>query len=147
MNFGEFYVLLKELPGATDGLKDDLVYQFTGGRTTSLREMTLGEYKQMCASMRANNRGLSPETFRAEIKRRRSAVLLRLQKIGVDTTDWAHVDNYCLNKKIAGKRFAAISLDELAELIPKLENILRKSGHRNIAVPRGLVNFEKMHRN
>ena len=147
MNFGEFYVLLKKLPGATDGLKEDLVYQFTGGRTTSLREMTINEYRHMCASMREGNGGMNEEMFRVEIKRRRSAVLKRLQKIGVDTTNWAHVDNFCMNKKIAGKRFAAISLDELSDLIPKLESMLRKSEKRDIDVPRGLVDMKAISRN
>lgn len=147
MNFGEFYVLLKKLPGATDGLKEDLVYQFTGGRTTSLREMTINEYRHMCASMREGDRGMNEEMFRIEIKRRRSAVLKRLQKIGVDTTNWAHVDNFCMNRKIAGKRFAAISLEELSDLIPKLENMLRKSEKRDIDVPRGLVDMKAIGRN
>lgn len=146
MNFGEFYVLLKKLPGATDGLKEDLVYQFTGGRTTSLREMTINEYRHMCASMRESD-GMSQEMFRVEIKRRRSAVLKRLQKLGVDTTNWAHVDNFCMNRKIAGKRFAAISLEELSDLIPKLENMLRKSEKRDIDVPRGLVDMKAVSRN
>lgn len=147
MNFGEFYVLLKKLPGATDGLKEDLVYQFTEGRTRSLREMTINEYKRMCASMRESDTGLDPEMFRTEIKRRRSAVLHRLQKLGIDTTNWAHVDNFCMSKKIAGKRFAAISLDELAELVPKLESMLRKSGQRDIDTPRGLVSMRGISRN
>lgn len=144
MNFGEFYVLLKNLPGATDGLKDELVHQFTGGRTHSLREMTISEYRQMCASLRAANHGFSPETFRAEIKRRRSAVLKRMQQLGVDTTNWAHVDNFCLNPRIAGKRFAQISLDELTGLIPKLESILRKTGRRDIDAPRELVDMRNI---
>lgn len=147
MNFGEFYVLLKKLPGATDGLKEDLVWQFTGGRTKSLREMTIQEYKEMCASMRSTDEGFTPEMFRAEIKRRRSAVLKRMQRLGVDTSNWAHVDNFCLSKKIAGKRFAAISIDELAGLIPKLESMLRKSGRQKVDVPVGLVNMKGISKN
>ena len=147
MNFAEFFVLLKKLPGATDGLKEDLVYRFTGGRTTSLREMTIKEYKYMCASMRESERGLDPEMFRVEIKRRRSAVLYRLQKLGIDTTNWAHIDNFCMNKKIAGKRFAAISIDELSDLIPKLEMMLRKGGRQKIDAPVALVDIKKINLN
>lgn len=147
MNFGEFYVLLKKLPGATDGLKEDLVWQFTGGRTRSLREMTINEYKRMCASMRESDQGLDPEMFRVEIKRRRSAVLYRLQKLGIDTTSWAHIDNFCMSKKIAGKRFAAISIDELVDLVPKLESMLRKSGKKKIDVPTGLVDMRGFSKN
>lgn len=147
MNFGEFYVLLKKLPGAADGLKEDLVWQFTGGRTTSLREMTISEYRAMCTSMRAGDEGLDPDMFRVEIKRRRSAVLKRMQKLGVDTTNWAHVDNFCLNPRIAGKKFAAISIDELVDLVPKLESMLRKGGRQRVDVPVGLVDMKGVSRN
>lgn len=147
MNFGEFYVLLKKLPGATDGLKEDLVFQFTGGRTKSLREMTINEYNNMCASMRESNEGFDPDMFKVEIKRRRSAVLKRLQKLGIDTTNWAHVDNYCMSSKIAGKRFAAITIEELSDLVPKLESILRKKGTHKVDVPRGLVDMKELSKN
>ena len=147
MNFAEFFVLLKKLPGATDGLKEDLVYQFTGGRTTSLRQMTIEEYKRMCASMRESDQGFNPDTFRVEIKRRRSAVLHRMQKLGVDTSDWAHVDNFCMNPKIAGKRFAKINIDELTGLIPKLESMIKKSGKRRVKSPVELVDMKKVNWN
>lgn len=147
MNFGEFYVLLKKLPGATDGLKEDLVWQFTGGRTRSLREMTISEYKRMCASMRESDEGLDPDMFRVEIKRRRSAVLKRIQRLGVDTSNWAHVDNFCLSKKIAGKRFAAISINELVDLVPKLESMLRKANKKDIDAPMNLVDMKGICKN
>lgn len=147
MNFGEFYVLLKKLPGATDGLKEDLVWQFTGGRTRSLREMTINEYKRMCASMRESDEGLDPDMFRVEIKRRRSAVLKRIQRLGVDTSNWAHVDNFCLSKKIAGKRFAAISINELVDLVPKLESMLNKANKKDIDAPMSLVDMKGICKN
>ena len=137
--YSEFYALLKKLPGATDGLKEELVLQFTAGRTSSLRGMTKREYRAMCASLRESLQGMGEEAFTLEIKRRRSAVLKRMQRLGVDTTNWAHVDNFCLSPKIAGKRFAKLSIEELAALIPKLENMLKKSGKNRIDSPVGLV--------
>jgi hypothetical protein len=146
-NYSEFYVLLAKLPGATDGLKEDLVLQFTNGRTSSLREMNEREYKAMCASLRENIRQMNEDGFSAEIKRRRSAVLKRMQRLGVDTTNWAHVDNFCMNPRIAGKRFAKLSIDELSALIPKLENMLKKSGKQMVDLPIGLVDTKKICRN
>jgi hypothetical protein len=81
------------------------------------------EYRRMCEHLQET---LSPDGFRAEIKKARSAVLNRMQKLGVDTSDWAPVDNFCLNPRIAGKVFRDLSLDELRRLIPKLEAIARK---------------------
>jgi hypothetical protein len=146
-NYAQFYVLLGKLPGATEGLKEELVLQFTNGRTSSLKEMTETEYRAMCASLRENVQGLHEDAFAAEIKRRRSAVLKRVQRLGVDTTNWAHVDNFCMSPKIAGKRFAKLSIEELAALIPKLENMLKKSGRQSTDVPIGLMDRERICRN
>lgn len=144
-NYAEFYALLNKLPGATSGLKEDLVMQFTKGRTSSLREMMPAEYKAMCASLRGTiDTGMDERSFTDEIKRRRSAALKRMQKIGIDTTNWANVDNFCLNPRIAGKRFARLSMDELAALIPKLENMLLKDEKKRMGVPGKLLNVGNM---
>lgn len=143
-NFTEFYALLKNLPGATNGLKEDLVMQFTNGRTSSLREMKPHEYKAMCASMREASMSIDERVFAEEIKRRRSAVLKRLQKLGIDTTEWSNVDNFCMNPRIAGKRFAKLSIEELALLIPKLESMLRKDEKKLTEIPRNLLKFGNM---
>ena len=44
-NYAAFYGLLNRLPTSDrDALKENIVSQYTGGRTTSLRDMTLKEY-------------------------------------------------------------------------------------------------------
>ena len=144
-NYAEFYALFNKLPGATDGLKEDLVSQFTNGRTTSIKEVSGKEYKAMCASLRENqNGGMSAETHAKELKKRRSAVLKRLTKLGIDTSEWANVDNYCLSPRIAGKKFAKLSIEELAALIPKLENMLRKRNKKQPTTPIELVNLARV---
>ena len=143
-NYAEFYALLNKLPGAVDGLKEDLVKQFTGGRTSSLREMSEKEYRAMCASMRERSQGMTEGTFTAEIKRRRSAALKRMQRLGIDTTVWANVDNFCLNPRIAGKRFAKLTIDELAVLVPKLESMLRKDDKKRMKAPGELLNVARV---
>ncbi|MDR2935922.1 MAG: hypothetical protein LBU80_01065, partial [Rikenellaceae bacterium] len=126
-NYSRFFALIKPLPGDHEEMKENLVRAFTNGRTISLREMGADEYRRMCDSLE-NSRvsSLSQKDFTAEIKRKRSAVLKRIQKLGIDTLDWAAVDEFCLNPRIAGKRFGQISLDELKRLIPKLEAIALK---------------------
>ena len=42
-DYRQFYALLKQHPSVD---KDELVLQFTDGRTSSLREMKEGEYMQ-----------------------------------------------------------------------------------------------------
>ena len=51
-NYARFYILLNRLPTEDkDELKASLVSQYTGGRTESLREMTVNEYDAMCEDM------------------------------------------------------------------------------------------------
>jgi hypothetical protein len=129
-NFSQFFALFNKMQNADEELKQELVGTFSAGRTTSLREMTPDEYRRMCESMQAALCGQSEADFKAEIKALRSAVLKRLQKMGVDTTDWAKVDKFCLNPRIAGKLFRHLSKEELKDMIPKLAAISRKDSEK-----------------
>ena len=125
-NYARFYALLKQLPGAD---KETLVEQYTGGRTTHLRQMTIKEYELMCSVM-AQVAGYETrkEALRKELRRKRSVCLKLMQQLGVDTTDWTRVDNFCMNPRLAGKPFRNISIEELEELSVKLRTIKRKGG-------------------
>ncbi len=126
-NYARFFALIKPLPGDHEEMKENLVKAFTNGRTMSLREMAPDEYRRMCDSLESSRAAnLSQKDFTAEIKKKRSAVLKRMQLLGINTSDWAAVDEFCLNPRIVGKEFRAISLEELKRLIPKLEAIARK---------------------
>lgn len=127
-NYSRFYALTKHIPGDREEIKETLVKTFTKGRAISLREMTREEYRRMCDSLPdpRPQSGLSQKDFTTEIKKARSAVLKRMQQLGVDTSNWADVDNFCMNTRIAGKVFRALTLDELKGLVPKLAAIARK---------------------
>jgi hypothetical protein len=133
-NLARFFSLYRKMDNPDEELKQELVGTFTGGRTTSLREMTPVEYNRMCDSLQAAQYGQTESDFKAEIKSLRSAVLKRMQKMGIDTTDWAMVDNFCLNPRIAGKVFRHLSKEELKDMIPKLAAISRKDTSRQAAV-------------
>lgn len=132
-NYARFYVLLSRLPAPDrDELKAQLVSQFTGGRTESLRKMTDKEYDALCDELQrldANRR--ARELYRAELRRRRSAALHLMQRLGIDTTDWNRVDTYCLHPRLAGKEFRKLTADELETLAIKLRIILRKENDKN----------------
>lgn len=125
-NYKRFYALLKQNPDAD---KDELVMSFTDERTTSLREMTDREFDEMCDALQHGaGQGFDQSGMRA-LKQARSAVLVRLQRLGISTTDnWEGIDAFCLSKRIAGKKFAALSVDELKALTAKLEMIQRRGG-------------------
>lgn len=126
-NFARFYSILKRVPkmGGEDFAKRELVSIGTDGRTESLREMTRKEYDGLCDLLEKR----FPEKRNIYVEQRRkkrSSCLKLLQKIGVDTTNWTAINNYCKSPKIAGKVFADLDIEELQQLSLKLRMILKK---------------------
>lgn len=123
-NYGKFYKLLKLLPGAD---KETLVRQFTKERTGHLREMSAEEYELMCKAM---ERVTGYDERRAALlkakRKARSGVLHQMQLWGVNTADWKSVDRFCEDKRIAGKAFRFLDMEELAALNSKLRAMNRK---------------------
>ncbi len=117
-NYATLYALLKSMPGAS---KEDLVLQWTNGRTASLKEMTDREYNQMIRQLRQQVDNLE------EKKKARSAVLKQFQLYGIDTTDWDAVDRFCCNARIAGKPFRYLTIPELKSLRVKMLSIRNKA--------------------
>lgn len=127
-NYARFYCLLKRLPGAD---KETLVYQYTHGRTVHLHETSTQEYDTMCNDMeRVAGFDERRDAIRKELRRKRSVCMKLMQQLGVDTTDWARVDNFCRNPRLAGKPFRNISIEELEDFAVKLRTIKRKGGLR-----------------
>lgn len=122
MNYSRFYALFRLLPkyGDDEALKMQLVLEASHGRTTSLRELSKTEYDNLCHE-------LDMQVGRREILRKeRSATLRLMQQAGVNTTDWAAVDNFCLNKRIAGQVFRHLDIEELGMLRKKIRAIINK---------------------
>lgn len=110
------------------------IWDTTKERTYHKSELTGEEYDYICREI-ARKYDIKDEYFvtvekqrhEIEIRKKRSAVLHRLQKIGVDTTDWKAVNAYLRSPRISGKALYELDIDELSALIPKLENIIKKS--------------------
>ena len=117
-NYAAFYALLKSMPGAS---KEDLVLQWTNGRTASLKEMSEREYSLMIRQLREQVENLE------EKKKARSAVLKQFQLYGIDTTDWDAVDRFCCTPRIAGKPFRYLTIPELKSLRVKMLSIRNKA--------------------
>ena len=118
-NYARFYMLLKQLPH-TD--KDTLVW-----RTKSLKETSKWEYDVMCRDMeRVVNIGNKAALKQAALRKARSGVLHQLQIYGLDTTDWATVDAFCKNPRIAGKPFRKLTIEDLNQVNKKIRVIIKK---------------------
>lgn len=122
INHREFFGLLKQMPGAN---KEDVVWQYSNGFTQSLSTFANCDpqgYRRMLIDLR---KAVKTDADR-QTKKLRSAILHRLQKHGVDTTDWDKVNRFLEQPRIAGKRLYDMSNDEMKALIPKMESILGK---------------------
>ena len=125
-NYARFYALLKQMPYAD---KETLVEQYTHGRTTHLHETTAQEYRIMCDEMeRVSGYAERRKALQAQLRKNRSACLRLMQQLGVNTTDWAQVDNFCRNPRVSGKRFAQLDEEELGTLQVKLRMIKKHGG-------------------
>jgi len=126
-NFARFYSILKRVPkiGDNEYLKKEMVSVATGGRTESLKEITRKEYDDLCNLL--EKRFPEKRSIYVEQRRKkRSSCLKLMQKIGVDTTDWTAINNFCKSPKIAGKVFADLDIEELQLVSLKLRMILKK---------------------
>lgn len=125
-NFGRFFSAFHKLTihGEPEEARRQFVLQYTAGRTDSLKEMTVKEYTALCMAVEKMN------GVRDELKARRSIVLKLMQQLGVDTTDWAQINDFCRHPRIAGKEFGRLCIEELMELATKLRSIKRKGWQR-----------------
>lgn len=130
-NFARFYASFNRLPynGDREEFKKSIVLQYTWNRTDSLREMTRKEYGACCSALeKLAGQDEWRQRMRDELRRQRSVCLKLMQKIGVDTSDWARINDFCRHPRIAGKPFARITAEELEQLAVKLRSIQRKGG-------------------
>jgi len=124
-NYNRFWAAFNGLPhGDSESEKEALVSSFTGGRTTSLKEMTQKEYDAMCSSLE------SVTGWKEQLRKKRSLCLKLMQKAGVDTTDWQRINDFCRNPKISGRVFAQLGVKDLDALQVKLRAIMSKGGLR-----------------
>ena len=121
-NFGHFFALLKQLPGAR---KDEIIYVYSDGKTqslTELYELYPEKYRHMITELEKRCFATTSTT----IRKLRSGILTRLQKYGLNTTDWNEVNRFLEQPKIAGKKLYDLTIPEMQTLITKLEAINTK---------------------
>ena len=126
--YARFFCLLKGRERFIN--KDEIVEQFTEGRTTHLSQMTNAEFHEMCDAIEGR---FNQTAYEEQVKKARSSVLLRIGRLGINTIDnWDEVNAFLLSPKIAGKLLYEMSLDELKALVKKLEAISRNGGLKSM---------------
>jgi hypothetical protein len=127
--YARFFVLLHKMKGAE---KEEIVWQYSGMRTGSLHEfheMDAAGYDKMIEDMQKTVNSFEKDLER-ETKMLRSSILFKLQKYGVDTTNWTNVNRFLEQNRIAGKRLYEMNCEEMRALITKLGSILDKEKKR-----------------
>lgn len=125
-NYHRFYASWRKMRHIDEaGEKEEVVSQWTNGRTTHLSEMRPLEYQNCCRSLE------SRLGYGDQRKRHRSICLHLMQQAGIDTTDWQRINDFCRHPRICGKPFAMLDIDELEALARKLRAIERRGGLRN----------------
>ena len=128
--YGRFWGLIRGKEKYID--KDEMVLQFTDGRTTHLHEMKESEYNEMCDVIQARFHQ-EKTAYQEQIRKGRAAVLLRVGRLGINTIDnWDEVNAFLLSPQIAGKLLYDMNIDELKELTRKLEAIIKKGGIKSL---------------
>lgn len=127
-----FFGLFKRLAyvGDRDELRKVLVSRYTNGRTDELRYIRESEYEALCASLERELGIFDEVSLKHRLRRKRSACLHLMQKLGVNTADWSRVNALCRDPRICGKDFYPLTVEELDALCAKLRSIERKGGFK-----------------
>lgn len=114
-----FHSLLRET-GLTQRKPDML----SGYGVEHANELTSEQLYYICEELRKHRDGTN-----ARVRAARSQVLSQLQRIGIytDNRDWAQVNHYLMQPRIAGKLLYQMDITELEALSTKLRSIERKS--------------------
>lgn len=137
-NYSRFWSAFHRLTlGGNDaaGVKEILVRQYTDGRTEHLHEMRECEYVRLCEAVERDVRKAAAskrepaeprEKAPQGIRSLRSLILVEMRHWGVRgvyerSVDWRSVDSFCLDRRIAGKRFCLLNEEELVALLHKLK--------------------------
>ena len=122
----KFFKLLQQIPNAD---KESLVWIYSNEKTISLSELfqkNRNAYNEMLGAMEKTVNSMYNAEDKARLKKLRSGILFRLQKHGVDTTDWSKVNAFMKQSRIAGKTLGEMSIAEMQDFIKKIESILKK---------------------
>ena len=142
VSHARFYVLLSQIPQSN---KEDLIWEYSNLTTTSLSEFyekKPKEYQLMISDMQRlaneinSQKPVVSDSNILELKRLRSAILKRLQKYGLDTTDWSVVNSFMRQPKIAGKTLGEMSIPEMHDFIKKMGSILAKDKIKQAEIKR-----------
>ncbi len=107
--------------GIKDDLKKEMVYNFTNGRTESVRDLTPNELKKFCNELSNKCQSADQELI---MKRMRSTVLDLATKTGIkEPNSWEKFNSWMKSTSILKKELHAYTLEELTALIKQFRGL------------------------
>ena len=111
--------LLSKL-GIDDDMRHEMVYNFTGGRTQSTKELSLSEMSELIMQLEGDHE--------EKIRRLRSEILAIATRTGIhDPSNWEKFNAFMIHRSIHHKPLNEYSLEELKELRRQFRAIERNN--------------------
>lgn len=114
-----------------DDLRREMVYNFTNGRTNSIKELTKKELTLFCDELESKTDATEVELL---MRRKRSVVLTIATRTGIkEANGWTSFNSWMKSSSILKKELHAYDFDELDHLIKQfraLESNFNKSASK-----------------
>jgi hypothetical protein len=119
--------------GIQGELYQEMIYNFTKGRTRSVKDLSDKELDDFCKELESR---FTASDFELEMKRKRSVVLTLATRTGIKEADsWSKFNTWMKNKSIFKKELYAYDYDELDQLIRQFRGL--ESNYKNSAKKAG----------
>lgn len=117
--------------GVNDEARREMIYNFTNGRSESVKDLNERELQLLCNELQS--RFLSSD-YEIQMRKKRSIVLTIATRTGIKSaTGWSEFNKWMLNSSIYKKELHAYNYEELDELIKQfrgLEGNYQKSARK-----------------
>ncbi len=100
-------------------MRHEMIHRFTGGRTTSSKDLTTGELAELINRLQGD--------YEDQLRRLRSEILAIATRTGIhDPKNWDKFNAFMIHRSIHHKPLNEYSLDELKELRRQFRAIERR---------------------
>lgn len=114
-----------------DETRREMIYNFTRGRTESVKDLNPCELKKFCNELQTH---FIASDYEIQMRKKRSIVLTIATRTGIKSaTSWNEFNNWMLKSSIYKKELHAYDYEELDELIKQfrgLESNYQKSAQK-----------------
>ena len=126
--YKQFFTVFKKLTSiGHKESRQELVYQFTSGRTESLRDLTTSEYKSLVYFLNESFQALNQKVIQAETNKKRKVIALFCQmgyKVGAQA-DINRINAWCISHGHLKKRLNYYSGADLNKLVTQAELVYK----------------------